>query len=278
MTTLTDETLEATAFADDLIDPSELELESEVVHINRVAKVVKGGRRFSFCAMMVAGDRKGHVGIGYGKANSVPEAIRKAGDQARRNLIYVPLKGTTIPHLIVGEYNAARILMRPAAPGTGVIAGGGPRFVLEFVGIHDILCKNLGSSNIINVVKATFQGLKDLRDARHVAALRGKTVEEMVGRKFAAQLADRPGEQHRGHGDTSVAQGERIYQGASVLEDEAPAPAAEATPEAAVSVDPGITPPSPSEEVVATGEKPPVAAASADEAIGEATEEKPTAE
>lgn len=162
------------------IDASVLDLKERLVAINRVSKTVKGGRIFKFAALMVVGDGNGHVGFGIGKSGEVPDAIRKGIEDAKKNLIKVPLKGSTIPHEFIGEYGAARVLMKPAAPGTGVIAGGPVRAVVESAGIKDIRTKALRSNNPCNVVRATIEGLKSLRNAEEVAELRGKTVKEIL--------------------------------------------------------------------------------------------------
>ncbi len=167
------------------VDPANLDLREDVVALNRVAKVVKGGRRFSFAALVVVGDGAGHVGVGFGKANEVPDSIQKAVEAAKKSLIRVPLVGRTIPFETLGVFGAGEVMLKPASEGTGLIAGPAARAVLELAGVQDVLTKVLGSQNQLNVVRATFEGLRSLELAEEVAARRGKTLEELMGRKAA---------------------------------------------------------------------------------------------
>lgn len=171
------------------IDASKLNLEETVVEVNRVSKVVKGGRRFSIRALVVVGDRNGYVGYGFGKASEYTEAIRKGVEDAKKHLVQVPLSGTTIPYMVKTNFEASEVLLKPAAPGTGVIAGGAVRAVVEAAGIRDILTKTLGSTNKANTVQACVQALRELRSPDEEAARRGKTVVELVGKRQAERLA-----------------------------------------------------------------------------------------
>jgi small subunit ribosomal protein S5 len=163
------------------IDPSTLDLKEKVVHIGRVTKVVKGGRNFRFAALVVVGDGNGHVGVGMGKSIEIPEAIRKGVEDAKKNLVTVEIVGTTVPHAINGIFGTGNVLIMPATEGTGVLAGGPARAVLELSGIKDVRAKSLGTNNPSNMVKATINGLSNLRTAEQIAGLRGKTVEEILG-------------------------------------------------------------------------------------------------
>src|SRR4051794_40047628 len=208
------------------VSPRGLDLQERVIEINRVAKVVKGGRRFSFTALVAVGDEDGVVGIGYGKAREVPLAIQKAVENARKSLIRVPKYGQTIPHKIIGRFGAGHVVLRPASPGTGVIAGGGVRAVLELGGIHDVLSKSIGTQNPINLVKATMDGLINLRRPEQVAKLRGLSVREVLGIEKGRNGA-------KVEGDATPAE-PPVTAEAVVAAEEAPAePPAEAPPEQA---------------------------------------------
>ena len=205
------------------INPANLTLRDEVIMLNRCAKVVKGGRRFSFSALVAVGDGEGHVGLGFGKANEVPEAIAKAVESGKKNLVQIPLIGRTLPHQIIGQYSTARVMLKPASTGTGLIAGAQVRKVLELAGIHDVLAKSLGSDNVMNVAKATLNGLVSLKRPEIIARLRGKKIDDLLGPNKARLYQETMSRISNQGGKTEREESAQSTQAKAELKDEVPA-------------------------------------------------------
>ena len=259
--------------------PRAPELQEKVVAINRVAKVVKGGRRFSFTALVVVGDTVNQVGVGYGKAKEVPLAIQKAVEDAKKNLFRVPKYKNTITHKTIGRYGAGRVLMKPASPGTGIIAGGGVRAVFELAGVRDVLAKCLGTTNPINMVRASIEGLKSLKDPREVAMLRGKPVSEILGTDRADAIAAKAAEARAAGAPTAAAEVKPAAKAKSAAKPKQaakPKPAAKASakPKPAAKASAKPRPAAPKAKPASKAEDKPVDEAEAKPAAEPKTEEK----